>query len=444
MLLIAAVVVAIGSLIWLTIKIKLHPFFALVLASFIFSLVAGLDFQVTLAAFTDGFGGTAASIGVVIALGTVIGALLEGSGASESMARTILKITGEKRASLGLAITGYFVSIPVFADSAFVLLSSLAKRLSRDTKTSMTTMAISLAMGLHATHILVPPTPGPLGAAGILQADLGLVIIIGALVAVPVMLVGWLAAVYFGRKYVYFPSEVIEFSDATRIPSAFQSFMPIVLPILLMLLGTVAGLASAPFGSGPVAKALIILGTPVLALLLALALALRTYLLMHPGDHKVWTFDGDFGQALRTAGQIVLIVGAGGAFGAILKASPLKEMLVAHLVGLNIGLLAPFIIGAIFRSVIGSATVAMVTTASMMSAVIEPLGFGSPLGLVLVTLAACSGSSMIFHGNDDFFWVISSSAEMRPEVIYKILPVASIAQGLTGLTCTYLVYFIFM
>ncbi len=197
---IAGLVLAVLALVICTVKLKLHPFFALIATSFVFAIVSGMGMEPMLKAFADGMGGTVADIGLVIALGTVTGSLLEKSGAAETMAKTILKITGKKHAALGLAITGYFVSIPVFCDSAFVLLSPIAKRLSRDTKISMTTMAISLCMGLHATHMFVPPTPGPLAVAGILSADLGQVILFGALVSIPVTLVAYLASLYAGKK----------------------------------------------------------------------------------------------------------------------------------------------------------------------------------------------------------------------------------------------------
>ena len=200
-LVIIGLVLAVLVLVIFTVKLKIHPFFALIATSATFAIVSGMNMEDMLSAFTSGMGGTIADIGLVIALGTVTGTLLEKSGAAETMAKTILKITGKKHAALGLAITGYFVSIPVFCDSAFVLLSPIARRLSKDTKISMTTMAISLAMGLHATHMFVPPTPGPLAVAGILNADLGMVILFGALVSIPVMLVGYFASLAAGKRY---------------------------------------------------------------------------------------------------------------------------------------------------------------------------------------------------------------------------------------------------
>lgn len=310
---ILGLVLAVLVLVLFTVKLKIHPFFALIATSATFAIVAGMNMQDMLSAFTSGMGGTIADIGLVIALGTVTGTLLEKSGAAETMAKTILKITGKKHAALGLAITGYFVSIPVFCDSAFVLLSPIARRLSKDTKISMTTMAISLAMGLHATHMFVPPTPGPLAVAGILNADLGMVILFGALVSIPVMLVGYFASLTAGKRYYYIPeddSDVTEEEDENaKLPSALASFMPILVPILLMLLKTVGDMVAS---ENILLSILNVIGTPAVALLIGMLLAAYTYHNIHPEDKLAWSFDGLVADSLRTAGQIVLIVGAGG------------------------------------------------------------------------------------------------------------------------------------
>ena len=346
---ILGLVLAVLVLVLFTVKLKIHPFFALIATSATFAIVAGMNMQDMLSAFTSGMGGTIADIGLVIALGTVTGTLLEKSGAAETMAKTILKITGKKHAALGLAITGYFVSIPVFCDSAFVLLSPIARRLSKDTKISMTTMAISLAMGLHATHMFVPPTPGPLAVAGILNADLGMVILFGALVSIPVMLVGYFASLTAGKKYYYIPeddSDVTEEEDENaKLPSALASFMPILVPILLMLLKTVGDMVAS---ENILLSILNVIGTPAVALLIGMLLAAYTYHNIHPEDKLAWSFDGLVADSLRTAGQIVLIVGAGGAFGGVLKASAMQSVLTDAFSGLTIGILAPFLIGFIF------------------------------------------------------------------------------------------------
>ncbi len=445
-LIIISLALSIGLLVFLTVKIKLHPFFALTICAFVYGIITGLSVPEIVTAFSAGMGGTIAGIGVVIAIGTVMGSLLEKSGAAETMARTILKITGPKHAALGLAATGYFVSIPVFCDSAFVLLSPLARRLSRDTKTSMTTMAIALGMGLHATHMLVPPTPGPLAVTGILGADLGLVILLGMLVSIPVTLVGYYLGIVFGRKYYYLPEDIEEaIVEDSRLPGAVQSFLPILLPIFLMLLHTIASLDAAPFGKDNFITALLsAVGQPVTALLIGLACAFFTYKSLYPEDKKVWTFDGEFGESLKTAGQIVLIVGAGGAFATVLKTSHLETIVQTYFSSITLGILVPFIIGAIFRTCIGSGTVGMITAASMLLPLLDVLGFTTPIGLVIAMLACAAGGFMVFHGNDDFFWVITSTSEMKPEIAYKTLPIISVAQALTALVMVFILQFIFI
>lgn len=445
---ILTIILSILVLIFLTIKVKLHPFFALTLSAFFFGIISGHSIPNIIEAYSSGLGGTIAGIGVVIAIGTVMGALLEHSGAAETMANTILKITGKKNADIGLAVTGYFVSIPVFCDSAFVLLSPLAKRISIDTKNSMTTMAVALAMGLHATHMLVPPTPGPLAVAGILGSNLGLVILLGMLVSIPITLVSVIAGRYFGKKYYFLPQlEEInneENKKIKQIPSPLMSFLPILLPIILMLLRTIATFNSKPLGTGILFNIIDALGQTIVALFIGLIIAFFTYKSVHPKDKEIWTFDGLFGEALKTAGQIVLIVGAGGAFATVLKLSNLQEIVMNLFSGISIGIIVPYIIGAIFRTAIGSGTVGMITAASMLLPLLGVLGFNSPIGLVIAMLACAAGGFMIFHGNDDFFWVVTSTSGMKPEIAYKVFPIISILQSLVALICVIILKIIFL
>lgn len=445
---IICIVLAIALLVLLTVKVKLHPFFSLTLSALFFGVIIGKSIPDVISAFSDGLGSTIAGIGIVIALGTVMGALLEKSGAAETMAETILKITGEKHAALGLAITGYFVSIPVFCDSAYVLLSPLAKRMARDTKVSMTTMAVALAMGLHATHMLVPPTPGPLSVAGILDADLGLVILLGMLVSIPVVLVALFTGKILGKKYYYEIEDLPESTNTAsnqKRPGPIGAFLPILLPIFLMLLNTIASLESAPFGMDTfLSKLFAAVGQPSTALLIGLVCAFISYRRIFPDDNKVWTFDGDFGDALKTAGQIVLIVGAGGGFATVLKLSNLSEIVTSAFSNVSLGILVPFVIGAIFRTCIGSGTVGMVTAASMLLPLMDVLGFASPIGRVIAMLACASGGFMVFHGNDDFFWVVTSTSNMKPEVAYKVFPIISVLQAFTSLACVFILQLIFL
>ena len=441
LLVISGLMLGVLVLVLCTVKFKIHPFFALIATTVTFAIVSGMNLEEMLAAFTSGMGGTMADIGLVIALGTVTGALLEKSGAAETMAKTILKITGKKHAALGLAITGYFVSIPVFCDSAFVLLSPIAKRISKDTKISMTTMAVALCMGLHATHMFVPPTPGPLAVAGILSADLGYVILFGALVSIPVMLVGYFGAVFMGKKYDYLPENVADVPENQKLPSPLMAFLPILTPILLMLLKTIGDMCGL---QGALMNIIAVLGTPAVALLVGLIIALVGYHQIFPEDTKAWGFDGVFSDALKTAGQIILIVGAGGAFSGVLKASPLQSILTDTFSGLTIGILAPFIIGFIFRTCVGSATIAMVTAATMITPLLDVLGFASPMGRVIAMLACAAGGLMVFHGNDDFFWVTATTSEMDTSVAYKTIPIISVCQSLVALAVVFVLSLIFI
>ena len=441
LLVISGLMLGVLVLVLCTVKFKIHPFFALIATTVTFAVVSGMNLEEMLAAFTSGMGGTMADIGLVIALGTVTGALLEKSGAAETMAKTILKITGRKHAALGLAITGYFVSIPVFCDSAFVLLSPIAKRISKDTKISMTTMAVALCMGLHATHMFVPPTPGPLAVAGILNADLGYVILFGALVSIPVMLVGYFGAVFMGKKYDYLPENVTDVPENQKLPSPLMAFLPILTPIMLMLLKTIGQMCGL---QGALMDIFAVLGTPAVALLVGLIIALVGYHQIFPEDTKAWGFDGVFADALKTAGQIILIVGAGGAFSGVLKASQLQSILTDTFSGLTIGILAPFIIGFIFRTCVGSATIAMVTAATMITPLMDVLGFASPMGRVIAMLACAAGGLMVFHGNDDFFWVTATTSEMDTSVAYKTIPIISVCQSLAALAVVFVLSLIFI
>lgn len=441
LLVISGLMLGVLVLVLCTVKFKIHPFFALIATTVTFAVVSGMNLEEMLAAFTSGMGGTMADIGLVIALGTVTGALLEKSGAAETMAKTILKITGRKHAALGLAITGYFVSIPVFCDSAFVLLSPIAKRISKDTKISMTTMAVALCMGLHATHMFVPPTPGPLAVAGILNADLGYVILFGALVSIPVMLVGYFGAIFMGKKYDYLPENVTDVPENQKLPSPLMAFLPILTPIMLMLLKTIGQMCGL---QGVLMDIFAVLGTPAVALLVGLIIALVGYHQIFPEDTKAWGFDGVFADALKTAGQIILIVGAGGAFSGVLKASPLQSILTDTFSGLTIGILAPFIIGFIFRTCVGSATIAMVTAATMITPLMDVLGFASPMGRVIAMLACAAGGLMVFHGNDDFFWVTATTSEMDTSVAYKTIPIISVCQSLAALAVVFVLSIIFI
>jgi GntP family gluconate:H+ symporter len=264
-------------------------------------------------------------------------------------------------------------------------------------------------------------------------------------VSIPVTLVGYYLGCYYGKRFYYLPESIEDVTDdSKKLPGALQSFTPIILPILLMFLNTIAQLESAPFGQGSIVRFLAAVGQPASALLIGLIFAFITYRSVHPEDKLMWTFDGGFGESLRTAGQIVLIVGAGGAFASVLKTSNIEALVKDYFSGMTIGILVPFIIGAIFRTAIGSGTVGMITAASMLLPLIDVFGFNTHVGLVIAMLACAAGGFMVFHGNDDFFWVITATSEMKPEIAYRTLPIISIAQAVTALILVFILQMIFL
>lgn len=318
-----------------TTRYKVHPFLALLLTAYGVGLTSGLTPEQTLTALTGGFGRTVGAIGIVISCGCIIGTALERSGAALVMANAMLRLIGEGRALLAMSCTGAVVSIPVFCDSGYVLLSPLNRSLARRTGQSMAAFAVALSMGLYATHCLVPPTPGPIAAAGELRADLGMVILFGLFVTVPVVAATYLYAVHAGRRlHLAPPAPVPETAAATTAPAPLRptaAFAPILLPVLLIAAKSVADLPSLSFGAGA-RNFLGLVGNPSSALILGVFL---TWFVVR--RHGRTTFGAWSGEGLRDAGTIILITAAGGAFGAVLRETPMARIVGELLASLSLG-----------------------------------------------------------------------------------------------------------
>ncbi|MFH1719524.1 MAG: GntP family permease, partial [Planctomycetota bacterium] len=319
--------VAVVFVVVATTRLKLHPFLALLIAAFGYGVLSGtMSLEQVVKSVNDGFGGTIGYIGIVILAGTVIGTFLEKSGGAYNLAESTLKLVGKRNVPLAMGIIGYIVSIPVFCDSAFVILSPLGRALSRKGRTSAAASAVALSLGLYATHTMVPPTPGPVAAAGLLGADLGLVILWGALVSVAALAAGWLFAVKVAAKVNVEPQPQTEEPAPEQAggggPSALKSIIPIVVPILLIVLKSLADLESHPFGSGNAAAFIDFIGHPVVALLLGVLLAL---LLPAKLTRQMLSTSGWVGQAVVAAATIIIITGCGGAFGKVLQNSGIAD-----------------------------------------------------------------------------------------------------------------------
>lgn len=439
-ILLVILLAAIAFIIFSTAKLKLNPFLSLLLTAYGVGFAARMPAGDIVKTITEGFGGLMTSIGLVIVLGTIIGAFLEKSGAAIVMADSILKVVGEKRPALAMNLIGYIVSIPVFCDSGFVILSSLNRALSKRTGISLTTLAVALSTGLYATHVMVPPTPGPLAAAGNLGVEnLGLVILLGLLVAIPTSLAGLVWANRFakdGQTEKASPEEALQAWEELKaqygkLPSVGAAYAPIIVPIGLIALSSVANFPSLPFGDGAVKAFLNFVGTPVTALLIGAALCL---LLVEKIEEKV--LNGWVGAALKDAATILIITGAGGALGKVLSVTPIGSYLGETLAQWNLGIFLPFVIAAALKTAQGSSTVALVTTSAIIAPMLPALGFDSEMGRVLMTLAVGAGAMVVSHANDSFFWVVSQFSDMDVATAYRAQTVGTAITGIVGILVT--------
>ncbi|HEY8344436.1 MAG TPA: GntP family permease [Bacillota bacterium] len=424
--------VAIVGMIVLISKFKWHPFIVLLLSALFVGLTAGMGVNELITKITTGFGSIIGNIGIVIIAGTIIGTILERTGAALTMANFILKLVGKDKAALTMSLTGYVTSIPVFCDSGFVILSPINRALAEKSKVSLAVMATALSSGLYATHCLVPPTPGPIIMADTLQANLGLVIMVGLLVSIPVMLAGYWYAVKVGSKFDVpaNPSTTVEelLEKYGKLPSVTRSFAPIVLPIILIAIKSIGNFPSAPFGEGFVKNFFDFIGHPVIALLLGIYLALTLVPKGENGNKFKWISDG-----IESSASILAITGAGGSLGAILQALPLADALSSSLLQYNIGILLPFLLAMILKTAMGASTVAMIVTSAMMAPLMASMGMTSEIAKVLVVMAIGAGAMTVSHANDSYFWVVSQFSDLDTATAYKCQTGVTLVEGIVTL-----------
>lgn len=418
--------IGIAVLIFLVLKTKVQAFLALIICTVIVGVVGGMPLLNTtievdgvektfgiVNSITSGFGGTLGSIGIIIGFGVMMGQIFEVTGAAKRMAYTFLKLFGKKREEEALALTGFLVSIPIFCDSGFVVLAPIAKAISRATKKSFIGLGVALAAGLVITHSLVPPTPGPLGVCGIFGIDVGSFILLTIVLALP-MTIACIAysRLYLSKKYYRIPNEdgeVVEAPyrepdydgafamDMSGVPGALESFMPLLVPIVLILINTVATAVGVTTG---IMEILIFLGQPIVAVGIGLLVAIFT--LGRKLDRH--TCLSEMEKGMMSAGIIMLVTGGGGALGQIIKDSGLGNFMAEGLAQTAIPIVVlPLLISTAMRFIQGSGTVAMTTAASISAPIIIASG-ASPL---LGAIACCVGSLFFGYFNDSYFWVVN-------------------------------------
>ena len=460
--LIAALAAGIATIVVIVLATRLDAFIALLLASIVTGIVAGQDLLSIIDSITTGFGDTLASIGIVIGLGVGIGKILEVSGAADSLARAFLSAFGKGREPWAMGTVGSLVSIPVFCDSGYVIMNPLARSIARVKKGGYVTLALALGCGMTLTHHMVPPTPGPLAATGILGADIGSVILAGLVFTVCLLPVVVIYARWIGPKLEPVLNSAVKYevygtiataagppsagsagtvdtltgddanasaragsnnsatdegheedSDtaaSAKKPGALLGFLPLIVPLLLIVANTVSTaidknaqgeLSGDAYEPSAWVAPLAFLGNPVVALIIGLVLAVYTLLPRRTKNNTVqsWLADG-----AASAGLILLITGAGGSFGLVLRESGVGDALAEAIASISLpALLVPFLIASLVRLAQGSGTVAMITAASVTAPLIAPLGL-SPL----VAVMACTAGSMVFsYFNDSYFWVVT-------------------------------------
>lgn len=429
--------IVIAFIVFSTSKLKWHPFLVLILAAFLTAFFYGMPLPQIADTVGTGFGGILGNIGLVIVFGTIIGLIMERTGAAVVMAEAVIRFLGERFPTLTMSIIGAIVSIPVFCDSGYVILNSLKESLAERLKVSSVAMSVALATGLYATHTFVPPTPGPIAAAGNLGlADhLGLVIGMGVLVSVVAVLAGW----FWSNRFVHEQPQGEEPLPVTEeglddvrsrygvMPSTAMAFMPIVLPIALICLGSVVAFPSRPLGEGALFTFLSFLGKPICALLIGL---LASFLLIR-GEHRSERISKMIGEGLVIAAPILLITGAGGAFGAVIKETPVGNYLGETLSSLGLGVLMPFVVAAALKTAQGSTTVALVTTSTLVAPMLPSIGLDSETGRVLCVMAIGAGGMTVSHANDSFFWVVTQFSRMSVGQALRAQTAATALQGVS-------------
>jgi GntP family gluconate:H+ symporter len=426
----------IAVIVLLTAKYRVHAFFALIVACFLVGLGVGMPVNLVLTSVKEGFGNILKSLGLIIVLGTTLGGLLEHTGSTHVMANAILNKVGKKRSALAMSLTGLIVGLPIFCDSGYIVLSGLNKQIARSTGISIVIMSVSLATGLYAVHCLIPPHPGAAAAAGIIGIDFGKLILIGTLVAIPAMFAGYFWANYAGRKIAasQIAEEVLPASTAHR-PTTIKAFLPVVVPILLIALRSFFEIEST--AASKWLSSLLSLGEPSIALSIGILLAFNA--------NRLWTrasISKILQEGAEKAGGILVIIGAGGAFGAVLAATKVGSLLSAALPLASMGIFFPFLITALIKTAQGSSTVAIITAASIVLPLLAPLGLNTASGHLLCVLAMGAGSMMISHANDAYFWVIAKFSGLEMKTMLSVYSVATVFMGLTSFLFVYILSFI--
>ena len=449
--LIIAFVLAVVIMIVAISKFKVHPFLAIMAISLILAMVAGIplvdvkdaDGKVVTSGIPSvigaGFSGTFSSIGIVIILGALIGSILEQTGAALKLADMVVKLVGKKNPELAMGLMGWVVSIPVFCDSGFVILDPIRKALVKKTRTSSVAMTVALSCGLYISHVFIPPTPGPIAAANTLGIGENLLLVIGLGVACSVfpLVAGLVFAKFIGKKVksadekaqdqgiVKTYEELV--AEYGKLPNGINALAPIIVPILLMAMGTIGGQVGI---TGTALNILNFLGTPIIALAVGTIFAV-VQLGLAGKMKKFYEITND---TLKTVGPILFVTAAGGVLGKVISSTTMVAYIKENANFLmDLGIFFPFLLAAILKTAQGSSTVAITTTAGIMAPMMASLGLDTPVLAALTVMAIGAGAMTVSHANDSYFWVVTNFGEMTPDQGYKTQTLLTLVMGIASI-----------
>ena len=426
------------TILWIVVGtswIKIHPFFVLFTAALFLGILLGLPLMESLTLLQRGFGQIIEKIGLLILFGTVIGVSMERSGATLAIAQGILHSLSKLPLPYALSCIGYLVSIPVFCDAAFVILSHLNKTLSQQTKTPLIGLTVALSTGLFAPHVLVPPTPGPLAAAANLELEnLILLIVFGAVTALLLVLVGGTYGYFLTKRMPYTELEntkEIEGKEMKELPSFFKAILPILVPIILMCFGTIVKLGTA--SSSTLFEIFYFITSPTMALGIGMLFAFS-----QSKKSNTLFINQTLKKGIEQAAPILIITGMGGALGSIIQTIPLEDYALSLTAFDGLGILIPFLIAALLKTAQGSSTVAIITTSSIIFPLLPLLGLDSEMGKVWAILALGVGSMTVSHANDSYFWIVTQMGGLDVKSAFRSHTVGTLLQGLVGLGIVWL------
>ena len=429
----------IALLLFLVIALRVPAFLALLVASLSVGLLSGLEPTQVIGSIKNGMGGTLGFVAIVVGLGAILGQILESSGGIERIADSLIRTFGPEKTQWSLGVTGFVVAIPVFFDVAFIILAPLLYGLANRSGRSLLYYAIPLLAGLAITHSFIPPTPGPIAVAELINADLGWVILFGALTGIPAMIIAgpWFGQFVANKIFVAVPEAHRNNPITSDISSPSFAWVSsiILLPLLLIMLATTAPFVLAQ--SSPLLTAIRFLGHPFVALSIATILAL---LIAHTKcDLDKESLLNIANKGLEPAGIVILITGAGGAFKQVLIDSGVGQMLASVFIEAQFSVfILGFLIAAITRIAQGSATVAMITGAGLMAPILQLQPISAP-SLGLLVIAISSGATILSHVNDSGFWLVSRYLGMSETNTLKTWTVMTTLISLVGLASCLLI-----